>query len=432
FKADFGPADFGAALGELGKTDPEARPLSLYVHLPFCSTLCLFCGCNTVITKKEGVAGKYLDALEVEVATVAKALGSRRVVRQLHLGGGTPTYLTVEELERLHAILAKHFDLRDDEKAIEIDPRVTSVEQMKTLARLGFNRCSFGVQDFADDVQRAVNRVQSVEETRFLFDIARGLGFKGINVDLIYGLPFQKLDTFEKSIEAVLDMRPDRIALYSYAHVPWMRPGQGGFERHEMPLPSAELKMQLFTRAIDRFGAAGYRHLGMDHFALPDDELALALDRGTLHRNFQGYTVRRAPDLLGLGQSSISDIGGSAEAAPGVYAQAEKDNAKYEAAAAGGRLSTVRGLKLTAEDERRRKAILAIMCEGRLEGELARGFEQEIASLAPLAERGLVNGVSKGRVEVTPLGRLFLRNIAMAFDVYLPKNAERPMFSRTV
>jgi oxygen-independent coproporphyrinogen-3 oxidase len=295
---------------------------------------------------------------------------------------------------------------------------------MEALAALGFNRCSFGVQDFADDVQIAVNRVQTVKETRDLLEAARRLGFRGINVDLIYGLPFQRPSTFAHTLEEVLSMRPDRIALYSYAHVPWLKRGQGGFELHELPLPSPAEKLALFQLAIDRFLAAGYRHLGMDHFALPDDELSLAADDGRLHRNFQGYTVKRAPDLLALGQSSISDL-------MGCYAQNEKENEKYETRVRAGELATVRGWEMTEEDHRRHEAILAIMCEGRLEGARARGFEREIASLAPLEARGLVL-LREGGLEVTPLGRLFLRNIAMAFDAYLGQQTGRPIFSKTV
>jgi oxygen-independent coproporphyrinogen-3 oxidase len=427
FTPAFGPDQFASALERLGATDPAERPLSVYVHLPFCRALCLFCACNTVITRKPGVAARYLDALAVEVQTVARLFGTRRRrVTQLHLGGGTPTYLTPEELERLYEILAAGFDLSSaEELAVEIDPRVTSARHIETLARLGFNRASFGVQDFDENVQRAVNRLQSVEQTRAAIEAARRLGFAGINVDLIYGLPLQRLETFRTTLAEVLAMRPDRIALYSYAHVPWLRPGQTGFERHHVPLPTPGQKLAIFRAAIAAFEQAGYLHLGMDHFALPEDELSRAAGRGALHRNFQGYTVRRAADLLGLGQSAISELAG-------VYAQNEKDNATYEATVKAGGLATVRGHALTPEDERRRRAILSIMCEGRLEGETARGFEREIASLAPLEARGLVVRTGPQSLRVTPLGRLFVRNIAMAFDAYLPAAPEKAMFSKTV
>jgi len=427
FTPGFGVKEMEAALARFGR-EPAERPLSLYVHLPFCATLCLFCACNTVITKKAGVAARYLDALLGEVKAARRAIGARRRVSQLHLGGGTPTYLTVDELRRLHEILEEGFDTSHaEEKAVEVDPRVTSEEQLATLAALGWNRCSFGVQDFAEDVQRAVNRVQSLEETRRLLLAARAMGFRGINVDLIYGLPLQREETFRRTLDETLAMRPDRIALYSYAHVPWLRKGQQGFERHDLDIPAPELKMALFRIAIQAFEEGGYRHLGMDHFALPDDELSMALERGTLHRNFQGYTVRRADDLLGLGQSSISDL-------MGVYAQNEKDNAAYEERARAGSLTTVRGFTLSAEDERRRRAILAIMCEGVLPPALQTGLEAEVASLAPLEARGLVRRDADGAVRVTPLGRLFLRNIAMPFDAYLKTSeaSPKPMFSKTV
>ncbi len=432
FGPQVGPPEYEAALARLGATDPEERPISLYVHIPFCASLCLFCACNTVITRKPGVAARYLDAIEAEVATVARALGPRRRrVAQLHLGGGTPTYLSPAELERLYAILATAFDLAPDaELAVELDPRVTTQAHLAALARLGFNRASLGVQDFDPDVQRAVNRIQSVEETRDALETARRLGFRGINIDLIYGLPRQRPESFLRTIDEVLRLRPDRVALYGYAHVPWLRPGQRGFERHALPLPSAAERLELFRAGIAAFVAAGYRHLGLDHFALPEDELALALERGALYRNFQGYTVRRAEDLVALGQSAISDV-------MDLYAQNEKDNAAYEAAARAGRLPTARGHARTPEDERRRRAILSIMCEGRLDAEAARGFPEELAALAPLAARGLLETEPGGSLRVTPLGRLFLRNIAMAFDAYLPKEAETargaaPRFSRTV
>jgi oxygen-independent coproporphyrinogen-3 oxidase len=426
FKESFGPAEYADALARFGR-EPAERPLSVYVHLPFCGTLCLFCACNTVITKKPGVASRYLDAFEAEVATVARAIGRRPRVTQLHLGGGTPTYLTVPELRRLHAILAARFEMAPGaEMAVEVDPRVTTPAQMEALASLGWNRASFGVQDFAADVQRAVNRVQSVEETRALVEAARRLGFSGINVDLIYGLPFQKEETFRATLDATLAMRPDRIALYSYAHVPWLRKGQQGFERHELPLPSPAEKIALMRMAILAFERAGYVHLGLDHFALPEDELARGLAAGTLHRNFQGYTVRRADDLVGLGQSAIGDL-------MGAYAQNEKENALYESRVLGGSLATVRGVRLTEDDERRRRAILAVMCEGALPPRLQEGLAAEVASLAPLEARGLVRRDADGTVRVTALGRLFLRNIAMCFDAYLAAApAGRPMYSKTV
>jgi oxygen-independent coproporphyrinogen-3 oxidase len=425
FTDRFGPEDFAAALRRFGASDP-ARPLSLYVHLPFCRSLCFYCACNVVISREPGIAGRYLDALEHEVDTVARLLGpARRRVTQLHLGGGTPTYLSVAELERLYDMLAARFDIASAaELAVEIDPRVTSRAQLETLARRGFNRASFGVQDFDPTVQRAVNRVQPFEMTAQLIAAARLLGYRSLNLDLIYGLPYQQVATFAETLERVLEIRPDRIALYSYAHVPWIRRAQGSFDAHELPLPAPEEKIALFRMAVETLTAAGYRHLGMDHFALPQDELSRAQDTGMLHRNFQGYTVRRAEDLLGLGVSSISDL-------EGVYAQNEKDIGLYQASVSAGRLATVRGISLSDDDRRRRRAIMAIMCGGELPEGFARDFAPEIASLAPLEADGLLRRTAGG-IEITPLGRIFIRNIAMAFDRYVGAAAGKAVFSKTV
>lgn len=423
FSERFGPDDFAAALRRFGAAAP-ARPLSLYVHLPFCRSLCHYCACNVVITRKPGVAARYLDSLACEIATAADLIGVRPArVTQLHLGGGTPTYLTAEELERLCDLIAARFDLSAlEEAAVEVDPRVTSEAQLAALARRGFNRASFGVQDFDPLVQRAINRRQSVPKTEALIRTARELGYKGINIDLIYGLPFQRPETFAATVARVIALRPDRIALYSYAHVPWMRRAQTSFEMHEFPLPSPEEKIALFRLATAAFGAAGYIHLGMDHFALPGDELALARTRGRLYRNFQGYTVKRADDLLALGVSAISDIAG-------VYAQNEKELFRYEETVRAGRLATVRGHALTADDVARRRAIMTLMCGDPLPADFAAAHPDEVAALAPLERDGLVERVG-GTIAPTALGRFFVRNIAMAFDRYLESGAGR--FSKTV
>lgn len=420
FHERFGPEDHARALGRLGAA---GQPLSLYVHLPFCRSLCHYCACNVVITKKAGVAGDYLDLLEREADLVSAALGATPRVSQLHLGGGTPTYLTVEELERLHALLARRFDLSaTEEQAVEIDPRVTSREQLAALARLGWNRASFGVQDFDPEVQRAVNRRQTVAQTEALMTAARELGYRGINIDLIYGLPFQREETFARTLDEVLRLRPDRVALYSYAHVPWMRVAQTRFDRRSYPLPGPEEKYALFRAAVRAFLDAGYRHLGMDHFALPEDELAQGLARGTLHRNFQGYTVRRADDLLGLGLSAISDLAG-------VYAQNEKDLPTWKAAIEAGRLPTSRGFAMSDDDHTRRQLIMALMTGSALPPDLARDYPEEWEALGDLEADGLVVRGERD-LTVTPLGRFFIRNVAMVFDRYT-KPGERA-FSRTV
>jgi oxygen-independent coproporphyrinogen-3 oxidase len=424
FDDSVGPAEHRAALARHGAS---GDPLSLYVHLPFCKSLCFYCACNVIITQRRDAVPEYLGLLEREADLVVDALGRGRRVTQLHLGGGTPTYLTVDELRRLHALLAARFDLSTaEELSIEIDPRVTSPEQLEALAALGWNRASFGVQDFDPDVQAAIHRVQGVGQTSALIAAARAAGFDGVNVDLIYGLPLQRVETFRRTLDAVLELRPDRTALYSYAHVPWMRPAQASFERRGRKLPAADEKLALFEEAVRAFTAAGYVQLGMDHFALPTDELAQALARGTLHRNFQGYTVRRADALVGLGASSISDVGG-------LYAQSEKDLAPYRAAVLSGRLPTARGLTRTPEDERRRAVISALMTRGALPAAVLDGFPEERARLGDLERDGLVSFAPDGALVVTPLGRLFVRNIAMVFDAYLKtRPAERPLFSQTV
>ncbi len=426
FDERVGPAEYAAALGRQAAS-PTGESISLYVHLPFCKSLCFYCACNVIITSRPGVASEYLDLLEREADLVAAALGARPRVAQLHLGGGTPTYLTVDELRRLHALLAARFDLSSvEEQAIEIDPRSTTVEQLEALAALGWNRASFGVQDFDPDVQRAIHRVQSVEQTRTLIEAARRLGYGGINVDLIYGLPLQRRETFARTLDTVLDLRPDRVALYSYAHVPWMRPAQGSFERRGLRLPQADVKLALFQDAVRAFTGAGYQHLGMDHFALPDDELSLALERGTLHRNFQGYTVRRADALIGLGVSSISDLAG-------VYAQNEKDLPAYRAAVEAGRLPTSKGWSLSDDDVARRRLILSLMTGGAVGSAALAAFPGERLAVEALERDGLVR-LHGGDLTVTALGRMFVRNVAMAFDRYLeggPAAAER-RFSRTV
>lgn len=424
FDASVGPEEHRAALARHGAT---GAPLSLYVHLPFCRSQCFYCACNVIITRRKGAAAEYLDLLEREADLVAAALGGKRPVTQLHLGGGTPTYLTVDELRRLHALLAARFDLTaGEELSVEVDPRATTVEQLQALAALGWNRASFGVQDFDPVVQVAVNRVQSVEQTAALVRAARAAGFRGINVDLIYGLPLQEVASFARTLDAVLALRPDRVALYSYAHVPWMRPAQTSFEKKGRRLPSAEEKLALFEAAVRAFVGAGYVQLGMDHFARPDDELAVALSRGTLHRNFQGYTVRRAEALVGLGVSSISDVAG-------VFAQNEKELDAYRAALDAGHLPTARGWTRTPDDERRREVILAIMTGAALPPETLAAFPAERARLLELQDDGLVVLTPEGGLELTPLGRLFVRNVAMVFDAHLPDQpAERPVFSKTV
>jgi oxygen-independent coproporphyrinogen-3 oxidase len=412
-------------------------PLSLYVHLPFCEERCGFCGCNVVITKHRDVADRYLDALDREIDLLAAHLPRRRTVSQLHWGGGTPTYYPPAQLERVFAALSRHFALTPAaEVGLEIDPRVTSAEQLTVLRRLGFNRLSMGVQDFTPEVQEAVNRVQSVEQTRTLVEHSRRLGFASLNIDLIYGLPYQTEAGFQHTLDLVVGLRPERVAVYSFAFVPWMaahmkRLPEGG-------LPGPDLKLALLGRAQAAFAAAGYRQIGMDHFALPEDELGGALEARTLHRNFMGYTVQSARDMVAVGVSGIGDV-------QGLFVQNTKKLTEYYEAVDAGRFPTERGYVLDADDAVRRHVITALMCNGRLDVRevearfgvaFAEYFAAELAELAapgsPQAD-GLVE-VGPEALEVTPVGRMFVRNVCMVFDRYLRARTggASPVFSRTV
>lgn len=408
-------------------------PLGLYLHLPFCAERCLYCGCNVVITRKRHVAGRYLELLQREIGMVAQRLGGRRRLRQMHWGGGTPTYLTPAELRALFEAVGRHFEIEGDaELAVEIDPRVTTAEHLETLRRLGFNRLSLGVQDFTREVQERVNRIQSFDDTRALVERARALGFPSINVDLIYGLPLQRPETFRRTLQKVLWLRPERMAVYSYAHVPWMRVQQRRIEASELPPPA--VKLELIASALDAFRAAGYLAIGMDHFALPEDELGRALADGTLWRNFMGYTVRHAPDLVACGLSGIGDVAGA-------YVQNERKLSRYQQAVAAGRLPVERGVVRSPEDELRRYAITSLMCTFRLDFadlekrfaiDARRHFAAEIEALRPLADDGLVR-LGEDGIDVEGDGRLFVRNACMVFDAYLQRHPDTvPRFSHTV
>jgi oxygen-independent coproporphyrinogen III oxidase len=409
-------------------------PLSLYLHLPFCEERCSFCGCSVIITKKRDVAVTYLDYLHRELEMLGRALAGRRRVVQYHWGGGTPTYLSVEQIAALQRVVTTHFDIQPGaEVAIEVDPRVTSIEQLQLLRQLGFNRLSLGVQDFTPEVQAAVNRIQPETVTRALFDAARQLGFESINVDLIYGLPLQTRRSFGRAVDTVIRMRPDRVAVYSFAHVPWIR----GHQKRLNPtdLPVAERKIELFVEAMERFTAAGYQQIGMDHFALPDDELARASAAGRLHRNFMGYTTRPAPDMIGAGVSSIGDVSGA-------FAQNTKKLSTYYAALDAGRFPIERGYLLDADDHVRRHVIAELMCNFRVDmRQVERRFNigfvsyfaGEIEELASGPARDGFVRIGADVLEVTPLGRLFVRNVAMLFDRHLRARAsEKPVFSRTI
>jgi oxygen-independent coproporphyrinogen-3 oxidase len=421
-------------LEHLARADAQGGPLSIYVHLPFCREMCRFCGCNVVATHDKTRADAYLDALAKEVALVARHLPRRRTASQLHWGGGTPTFLDEKQLARCHAILAEHFQFTPDvEKAVEIDPAITTKSQVTALAGMGFNRISMGVQDFDSKVQQTVGRIQGEKETADLVRHARELGFKGVNLDLIYGLPYQTLDGWKDTLRRIVAIKPDRLAVFGYAHVPWAKPHQ-----RLMPaaaLPDTELRVRLFLAAAEAFGEAGYRQIGLDHFALESDELARAQDGGFLYRNFQGYTVRPADDTVAFGMTSISDIGGA-------YAQNAHRLKDWTETVESGRIPVERGTAMSADDVLRRFTINRVMCLFRLDlreiqqkfGDLARrAIEQSMGGLKELVDDGLVT--FDGHVlQVTPLGRLLVRNVAMMFDAYLPRHAKdkAPTFSRTV
>jgi oxygen-independent coproporphyrinogen-3 oxidase len=432
---DFGQSEALATYGRAAATPDE--PLSVYVHLPFCTRLCLYCGCTVEINGRADRADSYLDAVEREIGLVRSALGERGRVAQLHWGGGTPTFLTVDRLRRLHGLLADAFEiLPDAEVSLEVDPHVTSHEQVDCLADLGFNRVSMGVQDLDPAVQQAVRREQTLDETVALVEHCRARGVEGINIDLMYGLPEQTAEGFGATLDLVAEhLLPDRLAVFGYAHVPWLKPAQKVLEKHAMP--EAVERAQLFGLALRRLGQADYTVIGLDHFARDADSMVTALHAGELHRNFMGYATKPAPDMVGLGMSAIGDLAGA-------YVQNARDTKTYEAELAAGRLPVVRGLTLSEEDLLRRQVILSLMCRMRvdwaeLEAEtgrrgLAAHFATEWEQLRPLADRGFCT-LTDERLEVTPTGRLFLRHLAMVFDEYLAKRraaGDGPRFSKTI
>ncbi|APR06019.1 oxygen-independent coproporphyrinogen III oxidase [Thauera chlorobenzoica] len=409
-----------------------SRPLSLYFHIPFCNTICYYCACNKIITKDHGRSAKYLKYLAKEIEMQAACLEGSRQVTQLHLGGGTPTFLSHDEMRELMASVREHFTLvPNGEYSIEVDPRKVDFDTVKLLAELGFNRMSVGVQDFAEDVQRAVNRVQSFEETQLVIDAARQTGFKSVSMDLIYGLPKQNVISFNRSLEQVLQISPDRISLYSYAHLPGLFKPQRRI--HSSDMPSADTKLQLLQLGIRRLTEAGYVYIGMDHFAKPDDELTVAQRQGRLHRNFQGYSTQAECDLLAFGVSAIGKIGP-------VYAQNVKTLDEYYDALDRDELPVLRGIELTADDLLRRSIIQALMCHFELSMqsiEIAHlvdfrdYFAEELADLKEMEKAGLVK-IEGDWITVQPAGRLLVRGIAMVFDRYLRADRERARYSRVI
>ena len=426
----FGPGDLEQVFSG---ADAASAPVSLYMHLPFCESLCLFCACNVVIQKDKSVAVPYLNVLKREIEHVSRYVSRTRPVIQFHWGGGTPTYLSPAQMEDLLGYARERFTFAPDaEIGVEVDPRVTTGEHLETMRRLGFNRLSMGIQDFNTEVQKAVHRIQPYEMTRDTIAAGRRLGFDSINVDVIYGLPFQTAQSFGESVDKVIGLGPDRVAMFSYAHVPWLKKQQGSFVKH---LPEGMEKFRIFQMGLARFLEAGYLYIGLDHFARPSDELSLAQKNRTLHRNFQGYTTKAGADLYGMGVSAISGIGKS-------YAQNYRDLPSYQDAVAQRGLATMRGYRLSQDDVIRRAVINRLLChtvipKREVEQQFSISFDEyfaeENARLEEFIADGLVR-VSPDEIRVTVLGQIFIRNVAMIFDAYLKEQTQesRPLFSKTL
>lgn len=421
----WGPQDASSYESSL-KTLKKGENLSLYFHLPFCETLCHFCGCTQVITKDHSRSRGYVDLLLKEIDQVASLIPHREA-NQIHFGGGTPNFLAPEEMGEIMGRIRSHFKiLPSAEIAIEMHPRTSTQAFCEKLKELGFNRISLGVQDLDPKVQKLINRNQTYEMTEKMIRELRALGFSSFNFDLVYGLPGQSSDGWKKTLEQVLGLKPDRLAVYSYAHVPWVRPVQRSFEDSDIPSPAQ--KLQFFGEALQTFTSHGYRLIGMDHFALKVDELSRALDEGSLHRNFMGYSTRADAHQIGFGMSAISYAGGN-------YFQNEKELKKYSAVVEEGKLATFRGIILNEDDKIRRDLIMRIMCAGKVDFQgFENYFDQALPQLKGFEEDGLLK--LKGRTfQVTSDGLLFLRNIAMVFDKYLEgvrSKSNTPVFSRTV
>lgn len=410
-----------------------ARPLSIYVHVPFCANICYYCACNKVITKDRGRAQPYLQRLEQEIQLIACHLDPRQTVEQLHLGGGTPTFLSHDELRQLMAHLRQHFNLLDDDSGdygIEIDPREADWSTMGLLRELGFNRVSLGVQDLDPVVQRAINRPQSLEQTRAIIEAARTLQFRSINLDLIYGLPKQSTEGFARTVDEVIKLQPDRLSVFNYAHLPERFMPQRRIDSSDLPAPA--LKLEMLHNTIEQLTRAGYRYIGMDHFALPDDELAIAQEESTLQRNFQGYTTHGHCDLIGLGVSAISQIGD-------LYCQNSSDLNAYQNALGASQLPTSRGLTCNEDDRIRRAVIQQLICHFELDFETIeraftldfRGyFNEQWPALLGMAKDGLISLDANG-IKVLPAGRLLVRSVCMVFDAYLNLH-NRQRFSRVI
>ncbi|MFZ7216296.1 oxygen-independent coproporphyrinogen III oxidase [Avibacterium avium] len=426
FNENYTEQDFQAAAARY----PE-RPLSLYVHIPFCHKLCYFCACNKIITRHQHKADIYLDYLEKEIKNRA-ALFRNRKVTQVHWGGGTPTYLTEQQSSRLMAMLREHFHFADNaEISIEMDPRKIELETLDHLRKISFNRISMGVQDFNKAVQKAVNREQDEDFIQALLERARALGFQSTNLDLIYGLPLQNVESFMFTLQKVIELNPDRLSVFNYAHLPSRFAGQAKIKEDQLPAP--ETKLTILQKTIETLEGAGYRFIGMDHFAKPDDELAIAQQNGVLHRNFQGYTTQEECDLLGLGVSAISLLGDT-------YAQNQKELKHYYADIEQKGTALHKGFVMSQEDCLRRDVIKQLICNFKLDYapfeqqygiDFKTHFAEDLELVAPLAADGLIEIGEKG-LQVSPVGHLLIRNICLCFDTYSRQQARRQQFSRII
>ncbi len=433
FHEGFTPEHFLQEI-EVTNASKNAPDLSLYFHFPFCRTLCYFCGCNVIITHNPKRIERYLDYLKKEIDLVSAKINSHRKVVQLHWGGGTPTYLTPAQITDIFSYIKTHFNFADDaEISIEIDPRTIKNDHLSTLRSLGFNRVSFGVQDFNVQVQETINRIQTDEQNQFVIDESRRLDFDSVNVDLIYGLPYQTVESYKKTLDRVIELSPDRLAIFNYAHVPWLKKHQQIIPEEAMP--DTTERLAILKLVIERLTEAGYVYIGMDHFAKPDDELTKALAEKTLYRNFQGYSTRAGAEVYAMGITAISQL-------DYVYAQNVKTTKEYETMLDNGQLPTMVGYQLTKDDKIRQFVITEIMCNNRvLKEEVTRRFSIDFdeyfagfeTKLEPFVLDGLVE-ILPDRIEISDAGRLVVRNIAMEFDAYLEKDRQRekPIYSRTV
>ena len=416
---------------KLKESNDRKTPLSLYFHIPFCESGCYYCGCNIIISHRKGIERPYLDRVYREMDMISDLLESTRPVVQLHWGGGTPNYLEPDEIEEFMSEIKGRFRFSEDaEVSIEIDPRYATDEQLKVIREVGFNRISMGLQDLDEKVQRAINRIQPYDLMQRTMERLRDLGFESINIDLIYGLPYQSARSFEKTVEKVIELDPDRVAVYSFAYVPWVKP----IQKHIDPstLPDPEEKLSILEMVIDKFQNAGYVYIGMDHFAKPGDELALAQQKGELWRNFQGYTTRKGVELIGIGATSIGMLYDS-------YFQNFKTLREYNSAVDSGHLPVFRGVILNEDDLIRREVIMDIMCnlgvnfikiEELFGIDFREYFSEELENLRELEEDGLIE-VREDSIRILPPGRLLIRNVAMVFDAYL-KTKKELKFSRTI